>query len=36
MLVLGVELGLVFLVHRVRGGVRVRFWLEPGTRLDPN
>ena len=20
---------------RVRGGVRVRFWLGPGTRLDP-
>ena len=39
MLVLGVELGLVFFSSfrvRVRGGVRVRFWLGPGTRLDPN
>ena len=39
MLELGVWLGLVFFgLFRVsvRGGVRVRFWLGPGTQIDLN
>ena len=27
--------GSFFISFRIRGGVRVRFWLGPGTRLEP-